>query len=466
MEESTLDPQPNHTGEIQESASADLAKSDEQPPNRIRRFVTIGVVIGVLLVGIFLWRYLSSSPNDAETDGSNETPVVVAVRTEKAEKKPISDDVSAVGTIFAARQAVVSSNASGQIKGLQVLKNALVMKGDLLAKINTSDLESQKREAEAALREARLNIESLSRSTIPQSRIQAAKDLRDARAAVENARNLYERRKILFEKGGISLKDVEAAQLSLTQAEDNLRFLEDSRKLRTGTSNQLDLHTAQARAAQAEQRVRTLQNQIDLAEIRAPISGFVIEQTQFDGEYAASGSKILTIADVSEVIVKASFSDTVIPNLKENDAVAVYPNDLPGERMTGKVLLISRSTDPQNRSTEVWVNLANGRGVLRIGGAANVVVSENTQVDAVVVPRSAVVVDAANEKTGIVMVVDQLNIAHETKVEIGIRTNQLVQIVSGLLGGETVIVEGNYGLPDGTRVEMTDAGTPAAGGVR
>lgn len=463
MEESTLDPGTDHTDELVNSA-ADMAEIAENPPTGKRRFVTVAIVVGVLILGAFLWRYLFSSPTDAETGAANDNPVVVAVRTGKAVRTTISDDVSSVGTIFAARQAVVGSNASGQIMGLRVLKNALVSKGDLLAKINTSDIEAQKREAETALHEARLNVQTLSRSTIPQSHIQAAKDLRDARASAENARNLYERRKILFDKGGIALKDVEAAQLTLTQAEDNLRFLEDSRKLRTGTSNQLDLQTAQARAAQAEQRIKTLQNQINLSEIRAPISGFVIEQTQFDGEYAASGSKILTIADVSEVIVKASFSDTVIPNLKQDDAVAVFPNDVPGERMTGKVSLISRSTDPQNRATEVWVNLANGRGMLRIGGAANVVVSENTQVDAVVVPRTAVVVDAANEKTGIVMVVDQLNIAHEKKVEVGVRTNQLVQIVTGLSGGETIIVEGNYGLPDGTRVAVTDAGTHGTGG--
>lgn len=464
MEEPTPGPESNHTDEITDSAPNEKPETDEKRRDGKRRFLTVGIVIGLLVAGVFVWRYLLAPSSGAETGVGSVAPVVVAVRTGKAERQTISNDVSAVGTIFAVRQAIVGSNASGQIMGLRVLRNAFVSKGNLLARINTSDLEAQKREAEAVLREARLNVQTLSRSTIPQSGIQSAKDLRDARAAVENARNLYQRRKALFDKGGIALKDVEAAQLTLTQAEDNLRFLEDSRKLRTGTSNQLDLQTARARASQAEQRIKTLQNQISLADIRAPISGFVIEQTQFDGEYAASGSKILTIADTSEVVVKTSFSDTVVPNLKQDDAVAVYPNDLPGERMTGKVSLISRSTDAQNRATEVWVNLGNEAGRLRIGGAANVVISENTQTDAVVVPRSAVVIDAANDKTGVVMVVDQLNVAHETRVEVGVRTSQLVQIVSGLSGGETIVVEGNYGLPDGSRVETKDAGAPVAPG--
>ena len=52
------------------------------------------------------------------------------------------------------------------------------------------------------------------------------------------------------------------------------------------------------------------------------------------------------------------------------------------------------------------------------------------------------------------MVVDQQNVAHETKVTTGIRTADKIEIVEGLKGGETVVVEGNYALPDGTKVEI------------
>ena len=51
------------------------------------------------------------------------------------------------------------------------------------------------------------------------------------------------------------------------------------------------------------------------------------------------------------------------------------------------------------------------------------------------------------------MVVDEQNVARETKVTIGIRTPEKVEIVEGIKDGETVVVEGNYALPDGTKVE-------------
>lgn len=460
--EETPDAPEEFTAETSESLTDE---NSETAPNGKRRFAAVLAVIFVIVIGIFVWRYFFSASTATDT-ATTETPIVVSVRTAEAKKQTISSEVSAVGTIFPARQAVVSSNASGQIRGLRILKDTLVRKGELLATVNTSDLEAQKREAVALLRESRLNVQTLTKSTIPQADIQAAKDLRDARASVDNARNLYERRKALYDKGGIALKELEAAQLSLTQAENSLKYLENSKTLRTKTSNPLDLQTAQARVQQAEQRINTLQTQINLAEIRAPVSGFVIEQTQFDGEYATAGGKILTIADTSEVIVKASFSDTVIPNLKEGDGVAIYPSDLAGERMSGKVSLISRSTDPNNRATEVWINLGNGAGRLRTGGAANIVISENTQTNAVVVPNAAVVLDAANEKTGTVMVVDKLNIARETKVEIGVRTNDLTQIFTGLSGGETVVIEGNYGLPDGTQVEIKNGNAEKPTGAK
>jgi hypothetical protein len=65
-----------------------------------------------------------------------------------------------------------------------------------------------------------------------------------------------------------------------------------------------------------------------------------------------------------------------------------------------------------------------------------------------------VTLEASNADEGTVMVVDAKNIAHETKVTVGIRTVDRIEIVEGLQGGETVVIEGNFALPDGTKVEI------------
>jgi len=119
--------------------------------------------------------------------------------------------------------------------------------------------------------------------------------------------------------------------------------------------------------------------------------------------------------------------------------------------------LVSKSSDPQNRTVEVWVNIKNRGSRLRAHSAAKVVVSTQSATDVIVVPAAAVTLDAANASEGKVMVVDEKSIANETKVTVGIRTKDKMEITSGLQGGETIVIEGNYALPDGTKVEATEA---------
>ncbi len=448
--------------QLDESTSEEIEFDNDELTSKKQQLIIVGLIFGVLILATAGW-WLSTKNASQKSDTSAEPNVIVSVSVAKVERKTIAGEVSAVGTITPVNQAIVSSNASGQIKGLRRLQNEFVRRGELLATIDTRDLQAQKKEAETNLSEARLNVQTLSKSTIPQASIQTTKDLSDAQAAVDNVRNLYERRKILYEKDGIALKDVEAAQLALAQAENNLKFLQNSKNLRNKTSNSLDLQTARTRVTQAEQRIKTFQTQIDLAEVRSPISGFVVEQTQFDGEYAMAGGKLLTVADLSEVIIKTQFADTVIPKLKVGDTAAVYIDDLTDLKIMGKVSLISRSTDPLNRATEVWVNFINDAGSLRSGSAANVVISENEQFNSLVVPNSAVNLENADSKTGVVMVVDGENIAHEKKVAIGIRTETETQITAGLNSGDIVIIDGNYALPDATRVEFKKANSKPQG---
>jgi hypothetical protein len=91
---------------------------------------------------------------------------------------------------------------------------------------------------------------------------------------------------------------------------------------------------------------------------------------------------------------------------------------------------------------------------LRANGAAQVTISANSKNEAVVVPVAAVTLEASNGTEGKVMIVDEQNVAHEKKVTVGIRTADKIEIVEGLQGGETVVVEGNYELPEGTKVEV------------
>ncbi|HKV36703.1 MAG TPA: efflux RND transporter periplasmic adaptor subunit [Pyrinomonadaceae bacterium] len=406
-----------------------------------------GLVV-LLLAGLIVWRVRSS-----KTEEETEVTPTVSVKVAKAEQGAIAAPVTAVGTIWPREKADVGAKISAQIKSMSLLKNKLVRAGEVIAVLESRDLQAQRAEAVAALNEARANERSVITGTIPKTNAEDQKALTDARAKVNVARATYERRRVLYEKGGISKKDLEASQLDLTTAEDELRLEEQTVALRTHSLNPNDRALAAARTAQAQQRVATLDAQLSYATIRSPITGIITDQFQYEGEFASAGGKLVTIADTSTVIVKAPFSDTAVAQLKTGDAATVVPTDTSADEMHGQVTLLSRSSDATNRTVEVWVTLGNGDGKLRANGAAQVTIASNARNDAIVVPASAITLETSNANEGTVMVVDDQNVAHETKVTIGIRTPEKVEILEGLKGGETVVVEGNYALADGTKVE-------------
>jgi HlyD family secretion protein len=413
------------------------------------RVPVIAALLILLALIVFLLLHGRKKPAAEE-----EEAVVVSVRVARVERDSIAAEVTALGTIFARKEATVSSKIAGQIKTMALLKNKPVHEGDVIATLEARDVQAQRAEAASAVDEARTNLRNVTGGTIPQTAAQDEKALRDARANLANARAVYERRLKLYEQGGISKKDLDASELARTTAENDLRLAEATLRLHAATMSPNDRRVAEAKLKQSEDRLAALDSQLSYATIRAPLTGVIAEQFQFQGEFAAAGAKLFAIDDVSEVIVKAPVADTVAAQLKVGDTARVYPQSLPGEELVGVISLVSKASDPQNRTVEVWVNLKNEDGRLRADSAAKVVVATQAASNVMVVPVEAVTLDASTGNTGTVMVVDENSIAHETKVTVGIRAKDKMEITSGLKGGETVVVEGNYALPDETKVEV------------
>jgi multidrug efflux pump subunit AcrA (membrane-fusion protein) len=409
---------------------------------------TVGVVVLALIL-LIVWRWRKSS---AETEA--EVTPIVSVKVAVAKRESIAAQITAVGTIWPHEKADVGAKISAQIKKMSLLKNKVVQAGEVIAVLESRDLQAQRAEAVAALNEARANERSIVTGTIPKTNAEDQKALMDARAKVNTARAIYERRRVLYEKNGISRKDLESSQLELTTAEGELRLQEQTIALRARSLNPNDRALAAARTAQAQQHLATVDAQLSYATIRSPITGIVTDQFQYEGEFASASGKLVTIADTSTVIVKAPFADTVAADLKAGDPATIVPTDSSAEEIKGQITLLGHSSDPANRTVEVWVTLGNPGGRLRANGAAQVTVFANSKNDAIVVPASAVTLESSNANEGTVMVVDAQSVAHETKVTTGIRNVDKIEIVEGLQGGETIVIEGNYALADGSKVEV------------
>jgi RND family efflux transporter MFP subunit len=120
--------------------------------------------------------------------------------------------------------------------------------------------------------------------------------------------------------------------------------------------------------------------------------------------------------------------------------------------VSGKVTLVSPALDPGSTTVEIWVEASNKSGELRPGGTAQINIVARTIQNAIAVPAEALLTTPEGKST--VMVVDDQSKAHQTDVETGIRSGNLVQITKGLEPGQTVITTGAYGLPDNTQVKV------------
>ncbi|MBF0499211.1 MAG: efflux RND transporter periplasmic adaptor subunit [Candidatus Riflebacteria bacterium] len=391
---------------------------------------------------------------EEEHESAASEPVpIVKVTLIKIERKPIAEEVSTLGTVFPSKQAVISAKIPGQLQGAALLSNKSFNDHDLIATLESRDLQAQRDEAAAALKEALITARGVSIGTIPQAEAQAEKDLADARATVANASATYGRRQTLFDLGGLPGKDLDASRLELITAQNNLRLVEKNSRLRQTALNANDREISEARVSQARHHLETLESQLSYAEIRAPFSGVITEQFQFDGEFVVAGTRLFTIADLQDVIVKAPFADTVVAKIHLDDPATVLTAGTAEEELTGRISLISRSTDPLNRTIEVWIAVKNENGKLRANGAAKVVVATRRVDEALVAPLSAILRDEPTSNNGKVIVVDDKLIAHERKVVSGIQSGASIQIVSGVKEGEMVVGEGSYSLVEGTKVQ-------------
>ena len=429
-----------------------------RPPGFHRRAILVALgLLGIVVAAFFLFgRQSDSAP------ASPATPVV-RVDVAKATVQSIESYVEALGTMFPRSQATIGAKLGGQITKMPLLKNQPVRQGDVIAMFQALDLLAQRDESAALFEQARVNLQTLLTATIPQNAATQEKLRLDARANVANALALASRRRELFAQGGISKKDLDAAELALTLSQDDLRLTETNVALRVSAVDPNQRALLEQQIKQAEQRLKQLEIQLGYAQVRAPFRGVVTDQFQFEGDFVPAGARLVILADMTEIIVKTAFADTVAARLQVGDSVQVFPADQPGQQLSGNVSLISNSVDPANRTVETWVRLSNADGRLRSGASARVRVADQHVGQAIVIQVAAVTLDASTSNAGTVMVVDSTSVAHERKVTVGVRSGGLFEIVAGLKADEVVVTNGGYSLPDGTQVQVTaNARTGAA----
>lgn len=390
----------------------------------------------------------------SEPEQESETVPVVAVRVAQAGTTDFSVRVEAPATVYPREQARITSRLTAPIRELRARAGDRVAAGQILAQLEDRDLAAQREEAEATLREAEATFEKVSAGTLPAELERAEGQVRAAEAALDLAQSNYDRRSGLYEQGAIPERDLMASQTELAQAQANadvarteLRLLEDQAGVR-------DVEIARSRLDQARSRLELLEAQLDFARIRSPFDGVITDQFLFQGDMAGPADPIFTVVDLSTAVARAQVPETDAGDIRVGQRCSLTPVDRPDSPLDGEVSVVNAAVDARRRTVEVWCAIPNTGASVRAGVFGTVTVTTGTEADAIVVPVAAVQFEEGSAN-GVVMAVTPDGVVERREVVTGAAADGEVQIRSGLTGGETVVVEGGFGLPDGARVEWS-----------
>ena len=253
----------------------------------------------------------------------------------------------------------------------------------------------------------------------------------------------------------IDSRELEAQLASATASlEVAKRAAERSQQLRNQQINTIaEYERDQAAYAAARSTHEQLQTRLGYATVRAPVGGVVLDKRIETGDIVSPQTRLFTIGDVSTLVVRVPVSELDVMGLKPGDAVDVTLAALPGQPVQGRIRRVFPAADTVTRLVPVEVALS-GAAARRVrpGFLARVNIALNPRDNVLMVPAGALLQDP----NGSVVYLVQGGKATRRSVRRGITFQGRVEIVEGIVAGDTVIVAGNNGVREGSAVRIID----------
>lgn len=380
---------------------------------------------------------------------------IVTVKIAAAQQSDEQLTVHAPATVFPREQANIASRITAPILQLAVKKGDRVSRGQLLARLDNRDLLAQRKEIAALVTDAEISLEKMRSGTVPTDIERAKGQVMTTQAALSQAEKFYERRKQLFEQGAIPNRDLLTSQTELATAKANFDVAKQALALLEKQSSGRDIQIAQSRLEQAKGRLSVIDTQIAFRELHSPFNGTITEQFVFSGDMAQPSAPMFTVADLNVAIARAQVPESDAANVRRDQSCNLIPSDRTDASFKGRITVVNQAVDPNRRTVEVWCEIPNTKGELRaqVFGTLEIVTGKLAQV--VTVPLSAVQFEEGTRK-GFVMVAGAEKKAQKREVETSLPIAERVPILKGLRPGEMVIVEGGYGLAEGTALSWAE----------
>jgi RND family efflux transporter MFP subunit len=340
-----------------------------------------------------------SRSGEEEETRAPEVPTITA-ETAKVVRRTIVDDLVIRGTIAAVpnEDVKVSALVAGRVNAVTVAEGDTVRQGHVIAELDRQPLEDQRRQAAAAVEQAK--------------------------AQLENARLNLQRNQQLFDRGIAAGKEVEDAKAQLAAGEAALE--------------------------QANASLSTANRNVERAAVRSPISGEVVKRMVSVGEQVdgTAAQPILEIANLDRVELAANVPSEYLPRIKVKQTAQISTDASAGEAFRGTVIAIAPAVDATTNAALVRLRITNPGHPLKVGMYAEGRVALAEHENALAVPPSALVRD----QRGTAVYVVSGDVAQRTDVKVGLEKPDAVEILSGLKDGDTVLTSSVHGLGQKARL--------------
>lgn len=407
----------------------------------------------------------------------------VKVTAEKAEKRTITEIVSASGKIFPEIEVKVSPDISGEITELNVQEGDTVKKGQLLGRIYADIYSIQRDQAASGVAQSEAQIAS-SQAQVANSQA----SLGALKAALDQAQKNFDMQKKLYDEKVISRSEFNVAESNLKSSQANYNAALQGIK-----GSEASVKSAQASATSARSNLERANKDLSRTAIIAPMDGVVSLLNVKKGERVVgsnmmAGTEILRVADMSGIEVRVDVGENDVPKIKVGDKAIVTVDAYSDRKFDGIVTqvassntgaatqssLTSTSTDVTQYKVYVRILaesykdlLSKGSFPFRPGMNASADIQTETHKDVISVPINAVTTrektktEKGNDEPEIVVfIIENDNKVKKVPVKTSIQDINYIEITDGLKGGE-MVVTGPYDvvsktLKDGTEVKVTD----------
>ncbi len=413
------------------------------------RYIIGGVVL-VLLLGL-----LAMSRSSSGTE-------VSVVRS-----RPVNGDLgtvlSASGYIVAHHKITVNSKVTGRVEWIGVEKGDHVKEGQVIVRLEDQEFKANVEAARGAVESAKAQLAALVNGSRPQEIQKANHDLDEAKATLMNDKINMERTQKLFAAGVDSKSQLDDAMSKYEASVQRVSSLQQTYALAKIGPRPEDIERARGNLLQAEGQLAFAESQLEATQIRAPVTGTILERTAEKGELVtaqfastAEGGpqgSVVAVADLKDLQVELDIAQDDFSKLTSDMRAVITTDAYPDRTYQGYIAEISPEANRQKATVQVKVQVKNPDGLLRPDMNANVQFLANEkpgqQVHGALVPITALRSQGAKKQ--VFLVENEKAVAREVKV---LATHSDGYVVSGLNGGETVIAEVPAELKDGSRIRV------------